>query len=341
MKPIVRRPEQDFAQKIRSQLYDILAQALTDPALLAGCPRESLLAEAVIAGAATLGSAACRRTLFALQELPSITGADLRQRFSLATDRPGQRPLALYESLATTGHLVGPPGQEVEQLYRRWGLEPDGDLPDAASVELAFLAYLSEQEAEALAAGHAGQAQKLRAGQRTFLQEHAMRWLPQVGRALASSADPYLTPVGQLLEEFLKEEQLRLLTPRNGVSRTAIPFVDAEERCSLCGFCVQSCPTGALWVGETATETSLLLNPLRCIGCTRCLPVCPDGALLMMGRTETLASPFLLHRSQRAHCPRCDEATVSQAELTAVFARLDADTALRRRLSLCNRCKGL
>ncbi len=345
MKPVVRQPERSFTQSIRSQLYDALAQTLADPTVLAGLPRESLLAEAVIAGAAELGSAACRRALFALDELPPIAGVDLRRRYEAVTTRPGHRPLALYESLATTGHLVSPVAQEVERLYRQWGLLPDEELPDSASVELAFLAFLAELEAEAHEAGKEGLVRQQRNVQRDFLQEHAMRWLPQLGRALAASQDPYFVPVGQLLEEFLCEEQLRLLTSHKGATKADIPFVVSGDRCSLCGFCVQTCPTGALWVGENDDESSLLLNPARCIGCAKCLPVCPDDALRMIARTDIdradlARSPILLHRSERAHCPRCGGATVSRAELNAVYARLEANSHLRYRLSLCNRCKG-
>lgn len=322
----------------RADLYDTLAQVLDDPAMLAGLPGESLLAEAVIGGAAALGSATCRRILFALEELPPVAGQELRQRLERVTARPDHRPLAFYESLATTGQLVGPPGQEAAAIYRQWGLEADGDLPDAASVELAFLAFLAQEEARAEAEGAAGQVRALRNAQRGFLQGHAMHWLPQLGRALAASGDPYFALLGQLLEGFLKEEQLRLLTPRAGVSKADIPFVVSGNLCSLCGFCVQTCPTRALWIGETDAETSLLFNPARCIGCAKCLPVCPEDAL-HMARRDGAAGPLALQRSQRAHCPRCGAPTVSQAELDAVFARLDADPHLRQRLSLCNRCK--
>lgn len=326
---------------VRSQLYDMLAQTLSDPAVMAGYPRESLLAETVITGAAELGSAACRRALFALEELPPIAGEEIRKRFELATSRPGRRPLALYESLATTGRLLGPAVEQVEAIYRQWGLEPEDDLPDGASVELAFMAFLTAAEAEAISTGATGQVRELRNAQRTFLQEHILPWMPQLGRALAASEDPYIMPIGHLLEEFLREDQLRLLTPRQGRSRADIPFVVDGERCSLCGFCVQTCPTGALWVGENEAETSLLLNPDRCIGCAKCLPVCPDSALRMTSRNGVGQGPVALHRSERARCPHCGAATVSQAELNAVFARLEAGPDLRYRLSLCNRCKAL
>jgi ferredoxin len=324
----------------RAVIYDSLAQTMADPAMMAGFPGQSPLAEAVVQGAKILGSAACRRAMFSLEELPPVAGADLRRRFELVVSRPGQRPISLHESLAVTGHLVGPPTQETERFYRKFGVETMNDLPDSASVELSFLAFLAEREAQALESGHEGEVRQTRRELRAFLTDHVMRWLPQVGRALAVSGDPYFTVIGTLLEEFLKEEQLRLLTPRNGATNADIPFVVCADLCSLCGFCVQTCPTGALLVTETDRDTNLVLDPTRCIGCAKCLPVCPDNALGMMPRMGVASRAVIMRQSPRARCPRCNEFTVSQAELDAVFTRLEADAELRYRLSLCNRCKG-
>lgn len=328
---------------MRAALYDALAQLLADPSQLAGFPKASALAEIVKQGATGLGSPACRRALFALDDLPPISAEDLRRRFEEVLNPPGRRPLATYESLATHGRLVGPISQTVAMLYRQWGIDPDGDLPDAASVELAFAAFLLGEEAAALAESQGSRARTCRRTQRQFLREHLLAWLPQLGRGLRS-AGAHCALVGQLLEEFLKEEQLRSVMPKGGNGKGDLPVAFAPDRCSLCGFCVQSCPTGALWVAETNADTTLLLNPARCIGCAKCLPVCPDHVLRMVPRSvaDLLPSdptPLLLVHSQRARCPRCGDPTVSQAELGAVFARLDASPDLRHRISLCNRCK--
>jgi NAD-dependent dihydropyrimidine dehydrogenase PreA subunit/TorA maturation chaperone TorD len=323
----------------RSILLDSLAQALTDPAIMAGDALASPLAKAVITAAETLGSAACRRALFALGELPAANGEELRRRFELAINPPDARPIPMYESLALNGHLISPTTEEVGDLYRRHGLEPDGDLPDSASMELAFLAFLVEAEADALILGQASQAGALRREARNFLNDHVLAWLPLVGRTLTRCGDPHLVLYGHLLEDFLKEEQLRSLIPKGGRTRSDVPSIIAGQECGLCGFCVQSCPVGALWISENEQTTFLLLKPEQCIGCAKCLPVCPDDALGMMTRPADLATTVAVRRSQRARCPRCAAPTVSQAELTAVFARLDADETLRYRLSLCESCK--
>ncbi|MCP4210262.1 MAG: hypothetical protein GY764_02180 [Halieaceae bacterium] len=93
---------------IRGFLYHILAELLADPAIMAGEPLASRLAEAVIEGAETLESLACRQALFALGNLPKTGGEDLCQRFEEIINRPNARPIPLYESLALSGHLISP-----------------------------------------------------------------------------------------------------------------------------------------------------------------------------------------------------------------------------------------
>ncbi len=336
----MNEPQRQHTETIaRAIVLDALAQALSDPAILAGAPASSPLADILSSAVSELGSAACRRALFALAELPPADADDLQRRFQAIVQAPDRRPVPLYESMALHGRLMSPAAYELVQLYRQYGLEPNGELPDSASVELAFLAMLVEAEADALLAEEKNEAQRWRKIQRQFLNEHIMTWLPLVGRALARSGDPHITVLGHLLTDFLQEEQLRVLMNQRRKSKGNIPFVDGEA-CGLCGFCVQTCPTGALWVSENDTATYLVLKPESCIGCAKCLPVCPDDALRMVGRPQQLSPTIILHQSPRVHCPRCGAATVSRAELDAVFSRLEADAQLRYRLSLCESCKG-
>ncbi len=323
----------------RANVYDVLAQALSNPAIVAGAPRQSSLAEAAEQGASVLGSTICRRVLFALEELPPVAGAELRRRYARILAQPGSRPLATYESLALTGRLAGQAAQEVGQWFRLYGLEADGDLSDSASAELAFMGSLAEAEAEALLQEIDGSVRQLRRAQRQFLHDHVLSWLPQLGSELAVSGDPYIGAIGRLLEGFLKEEQVRTARPASGVKCSRLPRIQDGDQCCLCGFCVQTCPTGALWVTETDTETSLMMAADRCTGCARCLPECPESVLYMAKNAEYDSVSTTLFRSPRTHCPQCGQPTVSQAEMEAVFARLEADSAMQLRLSLCNSCK--
>ncbi len=324
----------------RAQILDALAQAFHDPAILAGVGAQSELEKVLRNALQTLGSAACRRALFTLADLPPAGAEALRQRFQRLVYRSDARPLPLSESLALNGRLVSPTTDAVLQTYSEFGVQPQDELPDAAPVELSFLAYLVEAEAEAWLMEQANEARRLRSVQRRFLNDHVLAWLPALGQALARSADPHLAMLGQLLRDFLKEEQLRVLVGDAQKTQGDIPLIPDAGQCGLCGFCVQTCPTSALWIAENDSESALLLKPEHCIGCAKCLSVCPDDALTMSARPDALPTIVVLRQSQRAHCPRCGTATVSQAELEAVFTRLEAGESLRYRLSLCESCKG-
>jgi len=89
----------------------------------------------------------------------------------------------------------------VGQLYETAGLQiTDGELPDHASLELAFLAYLARQPL--LDPIHASRWQRL---EKQFITHHAGRWLPELGRGLGASGDLVYAPIGRLLAGSLVE----------------------------------------------------------------------------------------------------------------------------------------
>ena len=47
--------------------------------------------------------------------------------------------------------------------------------------------------------------------------------------------------------------------------------------CTLCGSCVEACPTGALEVNPELGH--LQLNEEKCTGCGKCIEACPIGVL--------------------------------------------------------------
>jgi ferredoxin/TorA maturation chaperone TorD len=335
------------AARARAAVYLALAEAMAEPVLAIG----GLLQNAAQTGARVLGSIACQRAALALAERPMPGLEALRQSYTrlLALHviaSPGRRPVALYESLHRYGRLVGPATWDVERRYQALGLAPgEGELPDHASLELAFLGHLAAAEAEVQAAGDGRLVARLRAEQRQFLRTHASAWLPDVGTALAAADDLFYVIVGRLLTEFLSEE-LRG-RKRNAQTDAPLPTLKNPAACTLCGLCVGSCPLGLLRILENDTETMLTLNPSQCVGCNRCARICPQQVLSMSLRAQTRhqtraedgAGYRILRQSLRAACPNCGEPTVSQAELEAVFARLQPDRVMQQRLSLCAACK--
>lgn len=52
----------------------------------------------------------------------------------------------------------------------------------------------------------------------------------------------------------------------------------ADESCTLCGICVDTCPAGALSMGA-----DLVRDNARCISCAACVNVCPVQAQAFRG----------------------------------------------------------
>ncbi len=256
----------------------------------------------------------------------------------------GRPPVMLYESWHVDGRLPSPATFALQTVYRQAGLELVGELPDHAAVELEFLSFLAEREEE-----DAGQAQKWRSVRRHFLKEHANRWLPQVARRLAQADDGAWAAVGLLLTAVLALPD----RPRSSHTSTmlGLPMMTAVEECTLCGFCVQTCPTRALRISEDEQATRLYLLPDFCIHCGKCETVCDERVLVMNGgmATETACTEYLgklgtgsvevavlLRQSPRASCPRCGRPTVSQAEIDAIVSRLGEHPAW---LDYCLNCR--
>jgi ferredoxin len=69
------------------------------------------------------------------------------------------------------------------------------------------------------------------------------------------------------------EKLQKLYPPGMMLSRTKILPLQKEEKCALCGDCVQSCPTEALTI-----EPEFSISE-KCIACYCCVELCPEGAL--------------------------------------------------------------
>ena len=315
----------------RAELYLALAEVVAEPPGWLALSGKEWPLFACASSLATASKAAAR----AAEHLAQIGAEPLalrRARYEALLAAPGQPRFSLYESLQRSGRLLGSEMLAVERLYRVAGLEIAGDqLPDHASLELAFLAYLAWKAASD--SEHTRQWQRI---ERHFIRKHAGRWLPEVGRAIAASGDAVYAPVGLLLAQWLEETLQRR---RNKRPLPQVPRV-SQAGCTFCGFCVQICPTGALQIEEDQTETALLLCASRCSGCGLCIHTCTEGAMQLVatgdGRFGAETDSWqMLRVSPRAACPGCGEPTVSRAELEFVTSQIGPAPWLE----YCLRCR--
>ncbi len=332
--------------RARARLYQALADALDTPvpSWLSEPGGDNPLMDALATAARELGSPSCDRLVEQLVSLPMQDILSLHARHARLLVGPGRPQILPYESWHRDGQMLGEASQEVARWYEALGADAGaGELPDHLCMELAFLAYLHREEAQALEVGDAEGARTWHKQARRFLRRHPAQWLPKVGGALAASGDPVFGPLGSVLAGFIREETgLRQRRAAAELKRArGVPALGQPNLCTLCGFCVQVCAPRALYIHETATDTNLMLNPRRCTGCAACTRPCPDDLLQMARLADKTDSDeeATLFTSHRALCSACGRPHVSAAELQAVITRLEATGPLRQSLLLCVDCK--
>ena len=275
-------------------------------------------------------SESARHHLDLLAGIPSESHDQRRRRYASLFASGGPH-FWLYESAALTGKILGPQTFELAKLYRAAGLEVEGaELPDHISIELAFLS---------LFVGRDG----IPTYEKQFLEQHS-NWMIHLGRALAHSADEVYAPIGSLLADWLSERMAQgkgLDTAGLGHQITnyelripSLPIIPRADDCTLCGFCVQVCPTHALRINEDAENTLLKLSPEDCIGCGKCERICEFHAMQMQPAADD-KRPVILRQSPRVRCQTCGEPIVSQAELDFVAAQIGSPDWLH----LCLDCR--
>jgi ferredoxin/nitrate reductase assembly molybdenum cofactor insertion protein NarJ len=316
-----------------ARLYQSLAEVLAEPPEWFTRPGDQWPLFADVLEIAQGGHRVASTMHHAARELAQIPSENLgarRARYEALFQGTNRPHLWLYESMVRDGRLAGPSTFSIASAYKAAGVVVSGtELPDHASVELAFLAYLSAQEANA-----ADSADQWRRARRLFISHHAGKWLPALGRSLAQTQDTVYSPIGRLLVNAL------LIIPR--VIRPAptltnvLPNLSPPEMCNLCSFCVQVCPTRALTIRETDEVTSLQISDSACVGCRHCIRICPTRAL-EMARRQPDNHCRVLRASVRAHCLFCGQPMISQAELEAVSKEL-GDPAW---LNYCPDCRPL
>jgi TorA maturation chaperone TorD/ferredoxin-like protein FixX len=244
-----------------------------------------------------------------------------QERYNALFSGPGRPRFWLHESLYRSGKLFGSETMDVEGIYRTAGLVIEGaELPDHVSLELAFLAYVANQQV--IADQPSGTWVEI---EQNFIKTHAGQWLPPLGRDLADSGDEVYAPIGQLLAVWLMDSRQPSLHSYSPPTDLLTPVLQKAENCSLCGFCVQVCPRQVLRIHEDSEETVLLRSGRSCNGCGKCVKICPVRVLTLgklITGDEISGEMVVLRSSPRAHCPTCGRPTVSQAELECIVGQI-------------------
>ncbi len=244
------------------------------------------------------------QSAIALSEVP-ISSLDSRlSEYENLFVGEGSPPIWLYESHHVGGRIFGPISFSIHNIYKEAGLEIVGtELADHAGLELAFLAFLVDKEnTEIEFRNEWKQARDL------FTKNHAGRWLPEVGKQMSRSVYPGWSAIGLLIisifsSDVIQKDRLNI-----------VPIIEEPDLCTLCGFCVQVCPTQALRIRENGKTAFLQLNPSLCTSCENCRNICPENVLSLRTNLSTQAQ-VLLRESPLSKCSICGETTFSQAEL--------------------------
>jgi TorA maturation chaperone TorD len=121
---------------------------------------------------------------------------------------PGALPAPPYESVYREGwRVMGETTLDVRRRYEEAGyvFTPSvNEPPDHLAAELAFMALLAEEEAEAWEAEDASAALSWLERERGFLDDHLSRWLPAFCDRLLTSTDaPFYRGLAGALREFV------------------------------------------------------------------------------------------------------------------------------------------
>lgn len=287
---------------------------------------------AIFADAVALGSRraspAISQAVVAISEASAgSAGSRWKALNKLAYGKDGPA-IWLYESQYKDGRSPGPTTFQIKGIYEKAGLEVSSpELPDHASVELAFLAYLYERQIE-----EGAEEDIWRKVKKIFSKNHAGKWLPRLGRGLSASEDAAWRAVGRLLIALF--ERGNEVQPRREKVGLGLPVIGDSGSCSLCGFCAQICPTQALQIYEINNFTELGFQSKLCVYCNKCEEICPEEVLACAG--DKISSDVqTLVQSPLAVCPACGTTTVSLAELAYTAEKLGSPAWL----AYCQRCR--
>jgi DMSO reductase family type II enzyme chaperone len=139
----------------------------------------------------------------------------------------GAVPCPLYEGLISTAQPRTEVFMDVLRCYEYFGIRLGGEtreLPDHLAVELEFMAFLAQKEAQVREAS--GNFTPLCLAQRDYLRRHLLAWVPDLNRRIQRSAVlPLYKELGSELVAFLE----RHCEHMQAVAEKDCPIGDLQE----------------------------------------------------------------------------------------------------------------
>jgi DMSO reductase family type II enzyme chaperone len=154
----------------------------------------------------------------AFNELSRISLEDLEVEYTrlFIYSRP-HVPCSPYESIDVekTRRLMGDSTMAVKQMYRTFKLSVSDqfkDLPDHIGAELEFMHFLSFNEGTFAASGMKEASDVCVEGEKTFLMDHMLKWVPAFHRCLEENSKlKFFVSIAKLTNDFIAEDARYLM----------------------------------------------------------------------------------------------------------------------------------
>lgn len=150
----------------------------------------------------------------------------LNVEYTRLFEGPGFLPAPPYASyFVNDKRLMGPEAVAVRRTYLKWGVAAQqlGRVPDDhIALELAFMAYLSDEIADAFGQGDDDQCKNLRDVQKNFLKDHLLPWVPVFClKVVAATQNEFFIELSSLTLACLESDQECLAGKHAEVPRVA------------------------------------------------------------------------------------------------------------------------
>ncbi|BBO86241.1 hypothetical protein DSCO28_68070 [Desulfosarcina ovata subsp. sediminis] len=127
-----------------------------------------------------------------------------------------------------------------------------------------------------------------------------------------------------------------------------LPFFDLHvdrSKCTLCGACKRTCPTGALTLVAEHTRR-LAFSTRACIGCRTCVNRCPEGAIsvdaVFLPQTLAEGTECIKMEAENICCKNCGKPVSNPFRLKKIETRMRSQGVVGSSCGsvyLCEACK--